>query len=101
VMNADGTGQRNLTRNAARDEDPVWSPDGRRIASARRVPLRAGGAGGQFEIFVMNADGSGQRSLARNSSRGFHPVWSPDGRKIVFDPHGGPGRGGPHVRGLA
>jgi len=65
VMNADGTGQRNLTRNATRDEDPVWSPDGRRIAFARKVPWRTGGVGGQFEIFVMNADGSGQRRLTR------------------------------------
>ena len=31
-MNADGSGQRRLTRNPARDNDPVWSPDGRRIA---------------------------------------------------------------------
>ena len=94
VMNADGTGQRNLTRNAARDEAPVWSPDGRRIAFARKVPWRAGGVGGQFEIFVMNADGSGQRRLTRNSSGDFHPAWSPDGRKIVFDARGGSGGGG-------
>ena len=31
-MNADGSGQRNLTRNPACDGGPVWSPDGRKIA---------------------------------------------------------------------
>jgi D-alanyl-D-alanine carboxypeptidase len=94
VMNADGTGQRNLTRNAARDEDPVWSPDGRRIAFARKVAWGAGGVGGQFEIFVMHADGSGQRRLTRDPSGDSHPAWSPDGRKIVFERRGGSGGGG-------
>ena len=94
VMDADGTGQRNLTRNAARDEDPVWSPEGQRIAFARKVPWGAGGVGGQFEIFVMNADGSGQRKLTRNLSGDFHPAWSPDGRKIVFESRGVAAGGG-------
>ena len=31
-MNADGSGLRRLTRNTVRDRNPVWSPDGRRIA---------------------------------------------------------------------
>ena len=32
VMNADGSGKRNLTRDRANDDLPTWSPDGRRIA---------------------------------------------------------------------
>ena len=39
-MNADGSGQRNLTRNPARDMDPVWSPDGRRIVFDRERGYR-------------------------------------------------------------
>ena len=50
-MNADGTGQQNLTRNPARDVAPAWSPDGRRIAFVRN-----------FEVYVMNADGTGQQN---------------------------------------
>ena len=39
---------------------------------------------GPDELYVMNADGSGQTRLARNvSSFDFH-VWSPDGRKIAY-----------------
>jgi TolB protein len=32
AMNADGSGQANLTTNPASDSDPAWSPDGTKIA---------------------------------------------------------------------
>ena len=37
VINVDGSGLRNLTRNPARDVDPKWSPDGRKIGFVRIV----------------------------------------------------------------
>ena len=75
-MNADGSGRRNLTRRpvdyGAQDgPSPAWSPDGRKIAFDRD-------GGG---IFVMNADGSGQRRLTQF---GRQALWSPDGRMIAF-----------------
>ena len=57
---------------------PAWSPDGRRIAFAS-------GRDGNFEIYVINADGSRQRRLTRNTGRDVGPVWSPDGRRIAFE----------------
>ena len=62
-------------------------PDGRRIAFAKKIAF-PGGVGGDFEIFVMNADGSGQRRLTRKAARDDAPAWSPDGRKIVFESRG-------------
>jgi Tol biopolymer transport system component len=75
VMNADGTDPVRLTKNKEFDDDPAWSPDGKRIAWSRLSGSSA------LDIWVMNADGSGQRRLAQ---RGTSPRWSPDGRKIAF-----------------
>jgi dipeptidyl aminopeptidase/acylaminoacyl peptidase len=84
VMNADGSGQRRLTRAAMFDHvAPAWSPDGRKIAFAK---VRSGNS----EVFVMNADGSAKRRLTRQPAGGHSPAWSPDGRKILF----GSGRDG-------
>jgi len=81
VMNADSSGQRNLTRNPAQDSDPVWSPDGRTIAFVRG---RNGNNRPAREVYVMNADGSGQRNLTRNPATDEAPAWSPDGSTIAF-----------------
>jgi Tol biopolymer transport system component len=77
VVNPDGTGLRQLTRNEVWDEFPAWSPDGRRIAFSRT------GVGASQEIYVINADGSGERRLTGTPSRDIGPDWLPDGR-IVF-----------------
>ena len=72
VVNADGSGQQRLTIG----NHPAWSPDGQRIAFGR-----AGNKQSDWDIFVMNADGSEQRRLVRH---GTDPRWSPDGRTIAF-----------------
>jgi TolB protein len=77
VVNADGSGQRRLTRNYDRDFAPAWSPDGRKIAFLSNRDR-------QSEIYVMNADGSRQRNLTRNPESDSTFAWSPDGRRIAF-----------------
>lgn len=55
-----------------------WSPDGRSIAFKRLN-------GGDWEIWVMNADGTGQRRVAALPNVNAEaPDWSPDGSKIAF-----------------
>ena len=39
---------------------------------------------GDFEIFVMKADGSHQRQITFNALDDESPAWSPDGRRIAF-----------------
>ena len=71
VMNADGSGLRRVAM-VQRHATPAWSPDGRKIVFQ---------GWGDGQVYVVNADGSGQRTLAR---RGNAPAWSPDGRRIAF-----------------
>jgi len=56
---------------------PVWSPDGDRLAFARSGTSRGG------DIYVVDADGAHIRQLTR-STRALGPVWSPDGRELAF-----------------
>ena len=70
VMNADGSGQTNLTNNPAEGWRPAWSPDGRHIAFTSYRD-------GNGEIYVMNADGSGQTNLTNNPAEDGIPAWSP------------------------
>lgn len=58
-------------------QGPAWSPDGTRIAFDRT-------RGEEFDILVMNSDGTNVVRLT--DSRGIHarPAWSPDGQLIAF-----------------
>ncbi len=79
VINADGTGvPERLTNNVEEERAPAWSPDGTRIL----FMCRRGGS--DFEICVMNRDGTGLMQLTDNDVPDLTPSWSPDGKKIVF-----------------
>jgi Tol biopolymer transport system component len=58
VMNADGTGLRQLTTTTGPYLGPDWSPDGRQI-----IFQRALGGAGRFQLFLITADGTGERQL--------------------------------------
>jgi Tol biopolymer transport system component len=82
VMNADGSGRRQITTTSTAKKEPTWSPDGTRIAYV----ASSFDVDGQtdFEIWAINADGSGRQQLTNNSFPDAQPAWSPLGDKIAF-----------------
>src|SRR5262245_13261177 len=77
----DGGEARALTNGAAWDEQPRWSPDGKRIAFTSD-------RGGGDNVWVMDADGSHARQVSQESFRLLNsPEWTPDGRFIAARKH--------------
>ena len=77
TMNADGTGQRQLTVGARSNYGPSVSADGRRIVFVSNR------AGGPFNIWRMEADGSNPFRLTSGRGENF-PHFTPDGRWVVY-----------------
>ena len=69
MVDADGANRRYLTRGS----DPVWSPDGKRVAYSVR--------GEDHGVWVVDLDGSNRRRLTDDGSA---PVWSPDGNHVTY-----------------
>jgi TolB protein len=59
--------------------DAAWSPDGRQIAFAGRDVAD----GWQWELYVINADGTQLQRLTEHPANDRAPAWSPDGRKLA------------------
>jgi len=79
VMRADGSDQRDLTPDNYRHAWPRWSPDGQQIAfTSRRT--------GDYELWVMNRDGSGLRQVTQ-SSGGHYSPWSKNGAMVAYSIH--------------
>lgn len=78
LMNSDGTGVVQLTRNEVPDSTPVFTPDGRFIVWASELD-------GNLDVFRMAADGSGPVNLTRHPGTDGHPRVSPDGQRVFFN----------------
>ena len=79
VMNADGTGRRNLTNTPnVHEMYPQASPDGSRICFVADVQTDGDTI---RSVYYMNADGTGRKLVAE---KGRQPCWSSDGTRIAF-----------------
>lgn len=85
----DGSDLRQHTRCEAVCTFPAPSPDGRRVAY-RKVIATPGLDWGlrsierNSEVFIADIDGRNERNLTRHAAYEGWPIWSPDGRYLVF-----------------
>ncbi|MDX6514042.1 MAG: TolB protein, partial [Gaiellaceae bacterium] len=73
LMNADGSGQREVTHLQAQVDEYAWAPNGRRIAFTT--------VWGRGFYTVNTTDGTVRR---RTRTVDYEPAWSPDGRTIAL-----------------
>jgi eukaryotic-like serine/threonine-protein kinase len=83
---ADGTDRLQLTYAPVAVGLPRWSPDGSRIAYVDIRPAQS------WKIFVIPADGGSPSEIFSETRNQSDPVWSSDGKNLIFgqDPSGGP-----------
>lgn len=78
VPRTGGTAKR-LTETANDETNPVFSPDGQRIAFSRSN-------GNDFDVFITRADGSGEPTrITMMPEDDMVTGWSPDGKEIIFE----------------
>ena len=80
VVNADGSGERNLTETPFNESQPAWSPDGSRLVFVRAAQV----AGETTDLYIMDADGHNLRRLTSDDAVERFPAWSPDGTRIAY-----------------
>lgn len=86
IWRADGhTTERHPVSSTEIDQNPQFSPDGKRIAFESN-------RSGPEEVWVANSDGTDPVQLTNFGRHSGTPRWSPDGRWIAFDAYGADGR---------
>lgn len=73
-----GGAARRLTTTENEETNPVFSPDGTKIAFSRLN-------GGDWDVFVIAADGAGEaRRITMMAESDYMTAWTPDGKEVVF-----------------
>jgi hypothetical protein len=73
------------------DMNPLWSPDGSKIAFTRGPSSGLTGAPGPYHLVVVNSDGSDLRQLTDGSDANYAMTWMPDGKSLIYNSDSGNG----------
>ncbi|MCP9449082.1 MAG: hypothetical protein NNA21_03350 [Nitrospira sp.] len=84
VMNADGSGKKQVTSNRASNFAPFFHPDGRRIIFSSNVETRNEKGRPSFHLYLVNDDGTGLERVTTEGRFNSFPMFSPDGKRLVW-----------------
>ena len=93
VMDADGSNKRMILHNGATNFAPSWHPDGKRLIFASNMDDWHDDIkqyGHNFELYLINIDGTGLERITYNDVFDSFPMFSPDGRKLVWSSNRNP-----------
>ncbi|HLE41810.1 MAG TPA: hypothetical protein VI956_09900 [Nitrospirota bacterium] len=87
VMDVDGSNKKMVLHNGATNFAPSWHPDGKRLIFSSnmddwRKDIKQ--YGHNFEIYIINIDGTGLERITYNTVFDSFPMFSPDGRKLAW-----------------
>ena len=82
VMNRDGSNMRQVTKELGGSNwAPFFAPNGKQIIFASNMKNPRGG---NFDLYLINVDGTGLEQLTFSDTFDGFPMFSPDGTKLIF-----------------
>lgn len=84
VMNADGSGKKQVTTTGASNFSPYFHPDGKRIIFSSNIETRGEGGRPSFHLYLVGNDGTGLERLTTEGHFNSFPMFSPDGKRLVW-----------------
>ena len=83
-LRPDGSELDPLPGGPRREYNHAFSPDGKTIAYDAHADGAWESEDGRWELWLMNADGTGRRRLTNDTANDWGPSFSPDGQRLVF-----------------
>lgn len=84
VINVDGSGKKQVTSNGASNFSPYFHPDGKRIIFSSNLETRGEGGRPSFHLYLVRDDGTGTERLTTEGHFNSFPMFSPDGKRLVW-----------------
>lgn len=84
IMNADGSNKQQVTHNGASNFSPYFHPDGHRLIFSSNVETQNESGRPEFHLYLVNQDGTALERLTFDGQFNSFPMFSPDGKRLVW-----------------